>query len=375
MEKINTIIIGAGPSGLAAAQVLKNNNIDYCIIEKNFFPRLKLCGGLLTQKTLEMLNELDFSIDNSDIKKNIVKDFEIIDNNKTILSIKCDDDFVLVDRIDLDNYMVNKFKANGGNIKEGEKVTDIDLEQQIVHTDKASYKYENLICADGATGFSSKYIKNKKYQKAFCIEVSIPYEKLTPASPIKLDTGIFKKGYGWVFPKANSLCIGIGAMDYKDIDYTQKFIDFASAYTSNIDKTKLKGAFLPFGKCDGIISQKNGHILLVGDAAGFIDVTTGEGIYFALRTGSLAAQSIVEGNNDFDKITTIYKEKTKKYVELANRSDRIISTFYKFKKLFYKIANRDLDFVKHFCKVQIARNEYNYDVFKILSSYKKKKRN
>ena len=62
MKKFDCIIVGAGPSGIAAAKVLSDNNINYCIIEKYKFPRNKLCGGGLTNKTIKLLNKLDINI-------------------------------------------------------------------------------------------------------------------------------------------------------------------------------------------------------------------------------------------------------------------------------------------------------------------------
>ena len=64
MKKFDVIIIGAGPAGISAAKILKDNNINFCIIEKSKFPREKLCGGGLTNKTISLLKELNFSLKN-----------------------------------------------------------------------------------------------------------------------------------------------------------------------------------------------------------------------------------------------------------------------------------------------------------------------
>ena len=54
----DTIIIGAGPAGMAAAITLQKNGISNAVIDKSFFPRNKVCGGLVTYKTLETVIEL-----------------------------------------------------------------------------------------------------------------------------------------------------------------------------------------------------------------------------------------------------------------------------------------------------------------------------
>ena len=51
----DVVIIGAGPSGIAAGHNLINHKLSCCIIDKQVFPRNKLCAGVVTQKTFELL--------------------------------------------------------------------------------------------------------------------------------------------------------------------------------------------------------------------------------------------------------------------------------------------------------------------------------
>ena len=65
----DVVIIGAGPGGIAAAHNLINNNISCILIDKQKFPRNKLCAGGITYKTFELMKTLklnnDFNIENS----------------------------------------------------------------------------------------------------------------------------------------------------------------------------------------------------------------------------------------------------------------------------------------------------------------------
>ena len=56
--KYDVVIVGAGPAGMAAAHTLINNNISCCVIDKQVFPRNKLCAGGLTNKVIGLLDEL-----------------------------------------------------------------------------------------------------------------------------------------------------------------------------------------------------------------------------------------------------------------------------------------------------------------------------
>ena len=374
IQKYKTIIIGGGPAGIAAGLTLLKNKEECCIIEKETFPRLKLCGGLLTQKTVETIQKLGLSLKESNIPYYQTSAFDILDNGVQKISVNCDDNFILVDRPCLDTELARLFKQQGGIIKEGEKVNSIDLDNHTVSSDNATYKYENLICADGLSGISKKYIKNKKMEKAFCLEISIPIQSQKEKEAVKLDTGIFKKGYAWIFPKSDSICIGMGGTNYKEEDYIEKFKNYFSDYQKEMENIKLKGAFLPFGKCDKIVCQKHGNLFLVGDTAGFIDTVTGEGIYYALESGIKAAQSIIEGRGDIDKSLQYYRNKTKKFIKITNRSNKIANMFYKNKNMFYKISKEHYNFFKYFCEVQILKNKYDYNIMKIFFSYKANKK-
>ena len=82
------IIVGGGPAGSAAAKIFKDNSINFCVIDKSKFPREKLCGGGLTNKSTLLLKKLDLKIDGCQSSPtNSVSIFGLIDNNLFILII------------------------------------------------------------------------------------------------------------------------------------------------------------------------------------------------------------------------------------------------------------------------------------------------
>ena len=95
MKKYDVIIVGAGPSGFAAAKTLKDNNINFCVIDKNKFPREKLCGGGLTNKSLRVLKNLNISLDN--IKTNECTNIDLVAKkiNKNMI---LDNKIIMIDR-------------------------------------------------------------------------------------------------------------------------------------------------------------------------------------------------------------------------------------------------------------------------------------
>ena len=304
MKKYDVIIVGCGPAGVAAANILKQNNINFCIIEKNKFPREKLCGGGLTHKSTSLLNKLNFSLDEINYKKS--KEVEFFAKNLKI-SVTLTNEIVMVDRLEFDYNNLKQVINN--NIFEKESI--ISIESNILITDKEKYEFKYIIFADGVNGFSKRLIKNRNF--GFCVE----YNSEIQTDKIILDFCAIESGYGWVFPKVNHTTIGIGKFNDKKVDYQKLLRDFAKKHSFEIDKTKIRGYHIPvFSKKIYKRSVIDNKYILVGDSASLVDQVSGEGIYYALASGKAAAESVVTcliGNQNlkstyFNKSKTIYKQ-------------------------------------------------------------------
>ena len=161
MKNYEVIIVGCGPAGIAAAKILSENNINLFLIEKNKFPRQKLCGGGLTNKSLKLLKQLNLNIDKISSKR--IKSVKIV--AKSIQKeIELNNDIVMIERLEFD---YNNFKQiNCENKFENENV--ISIENNVLITDKNKYQFKYIIFADGVNGYSRSLIKNRKF--GFCVE-------------------------------------------------------------------------------------------------------------------------------------------------------------------------------------------------------------
>jgi flavin-dependent dehydrogenase len=123
-------------------------------------------------------------------------------------------------------------------------------------------------------------------------EVIVPDHELeTWRSRIHIDVGCVSDGYAWVFPKQESLSVGMGCMRAKVKHLKRDFSKFVESL--GFDKypvARSGGGLLPICKKNVIVHK--GHLLLLGDAAGFVDPLTGEGIYYAMKSARLAAPVI-----------------------------------------------------------------------------------
>ena len=311
IKSFDVIIIGGGPAGIAAAQVLNEHNIKYLLIDKCEFPREKLCGGGLTNKSVKILNDLNIKLDSINTKP--VNDILLVAKNikrKMIL----DNPIIMVDRKEFDNSNVNKIVKNFSieNI--------ISIDNNTLTTDKDNYSFKYIIFADGINGYSRKLIKGRKF--GFCLELDVE-EKYDNTV---LDFNAIPTGYGWIFPKVKSTTIGLGDFSDKKCDYLKLLNDFCSNYGFIVDKTKIKGYHIPiFSESVYNESVIDNKYILVGDAASLVNPVSGEGIYYALVSGKNAALSIIECINNKDNLKEVYFKKNEgiihslKKMSIANK--------------------------------------------------------
>ena len=332
MKKYDVIIIGAGPSGLGAAKVFNDNKVNYCIIEKNKFPREKLCGGGLTNKSITLLNKLNIEIDNK--KTFTCKDVLLI-AKKINRKLDLVNNIIMTNRIEFDD---NNFKQIAKVVYEEENILDIN--DNILITNKDNYKFKYIIFADGVNGYSRKLINKRKF--GFCVE----YNASKLSKQTILDFNALDRGYGWIFPKYNQTNIGIGNFTKRKEDYISLITDFANKHGFTIDKKKIRGYHIPiFTKKNYKNSVIDNKYILVGDAASLVDPISGEGIYYALLSGKLAAESIIEAKDN--NLKEIYLNKTKGICKSLNKRKKLSKLLYsRFGILFIKLGLSSNHFIK-----------------------------
>ena len=338
MKKYDVIIVGAGPGGIASAKVLKDNNINFCIIDKNEFPREKLCGGGLTNKSYVLYKKLGFDI--SQCKSTKINDIDLIYSN-SICNINLSDGITMIDRYEFDYCNLKQVVDN--NLFELENITKI--EDNILITDKDKYEFKYIIFADGVNGYSRRLIKNREF--GVCVECEVKTQKINTV----IDFKAIKAGYGWVFFKGNHATIGLGNFNKKKEDYIKLLIDFARKNKFEITKENIKGYEIPvFSRKTYNQSVIDNNKILIGDAAALVDKMTGEGIYYAMASGKFAAESIILNINNQDDLKSIYFNKTKQlYKSLCKRSIFSKILYSKCGNFFIRLGltNMFVDKIKH----------------------------
>jgi flavin-dependent dehydrogenase len=175
----------------------------------------------------------------------------------------------------------------------------------------------HLIGADGAGGGVAASVGLRRDPRvALAIELEVPHQwdaadPLLRPDLLHLDYGVLRRGYAWLFPKADHLNIGAGLFHGRRRDVRRDplarqriraAID-ATAASLGVAPRRLEGLRsyahpLPFWDGPEPLHSPDGRVLLVGDAAGLINPLFGDGLFHAIRSGRLAAEAVLEGRPD-----------------------------------------------------------------------------
>ncbi len=372
----DVIVVGAGPGGSTAARYCAQAGLKTLLIEKERLPRYKPCGGCLSIKAIHLLG-----FDIGPVIENTVYGAKFTYLLKDSFFIKSEQPMAyLVMRDRFDHFLVEKASASKAEILEGEKVLRVEERGEGVEVKLASgYKLScgHLIGADGPESRVAKSLNlypSNNEGSGMAIESEIPFES-TPHFPredfhlIHLDFGGIPNGYGWVFPKKDWLSVGIGGM-FRDKGkrnprpYFDNFLKGLN-YLRKGETGKVIGHLLPPFYNEGQrVSQ--GRCLLVGDAAHLMDPTQGEGIYYAIRSGILAAEAIIHSKESGVSVSTVYQEAIRSQLfEDLKWSLYFSHIVHRFPKLAYKTLKHYPDLGNLYLGVLEGRETYQSFVVRV----------
>lgn len=297
MQHFQVIIIGGGPSGSGAGIALQKAGVQTCIIDKAKFPRQKLCGGLVTRKTKDLLNSLITDRTEDEIWQAVSAgghtQLSLYNRFEKAVSVEIGVPYDTVYRRVYDEYLVRYYQEKGGVLMDGALPAGLDTERrQVTLASGETIGYDYMIAADGANSWVRHQVGLSIAKRLFCLEINVSREDFDYEG-IGIYFDVIGVGYAWVFPKNDCYCIGIGSTEKPQKDTKAIFGDFLQRIgVRNLEKYPFQGAFVPGG---GFLKKPyyGDYVLFVGDAAGFADPLTGEGLYWSMYSGMQAAEAIV----------------------------------------------------------------------------------
>ena len=328
-NQFDVVVVGGGPGGATAGYQLGKHGFEVLLVDKARFPRPKVCGGMITTKTIR-LNEEIFNVSLPELKKkniitSTVKNYELHFRDTQLLEGTSHLPFALLGRSTYDKYLLDRIKAiDNTTVIENKKIRQINPDKNTLTTssgEKIRAKY--IVGADGINSSVRNSLlaedrlilteEEWKRNLAAATEAYIPRETVdkrinTPA----VHLGILDWGYGWIFPHVEQYVVGVGGLASKNSNFRELLLQYLDLLGLSEGDFVIKGAPMPYGNF--LSTPGHGKILLVGDAAGFADPLTAEGIYYAQLSGSLAARAINESENNQLSVLQNYKQKIENQV-------------------------------------------------------------
>ncbi len=387
---LRVAVIGGGPSGSCAAEILAKAGIKTWIFERKL-DNAKPCGGAIP---LCMVSEFDLPESIIDRK---VRNMRMISPSNREVDISLDKVYGTEDKGEfigmcrrevMDAFMRDRAAELGANLING-LVTKIDTGSNrqgpynLTYSDYSSgektgetksLEVDLIIGADGANSRVAKAMDAGDYNVAIAFQerIKLPEKEMTyyeDLAEMYVGTDVSPDFYGWVFPKYDHVAVGTGTMQKN-----QSLIKSLQEGVRNRAKKRLVNGEVIKVEAHPIPEHPRprrvvGRMALVGDAAGYVTKSSGEGIYFAAKSGRMCAEEIVETSQGGKVIPT--ENDLKKYIK---KWDKKYGTTYKvleiLQNIFYSNDGAREAFVEMCDDMDVQRLTFDSYLYKTVVAMK-----
>ena len=233
-----------------------------------------------------------------------------------------------------DNLIVEKAKEFGVTLLENHTLKGLEFlnDKTILKTSKGEISTNFVIAADGVLSTTAKMAgwkqETRKLIPALEYEVEVSEEDFKRLSKsVRFDIDAVPYGYAWSFPKKNHLSLGVlttkkGKINLKN--YYKKYLQTLGIYKTI--KEDAHGFQIPIApRTDGFVKN---NVFLIGDAAGFAEPITAEGISNAILSGKYVAEALIESKLNKELAEKIYLEKLNIKLLPELQSGVVLSKFF-----------------------------------------------
>jgi len=275
--------------------------LNTLLLEKEKMPRMKLCGGGVTPKVLKLL---DFNLP-EDIIESVPRSAKVhvgdsvfkFHSNRPLVYMTSRDRF--------DTMLASKAGEAGAEVRDGTMVQNLVTHPGFidVKTHSGTFEAKAILGCDGTGGPTARVTKLYSAwnpdEVAYAVESEVRVGEKSVSdfmgseNYFDLYFGVSPAGYGWIFPKDDHLTVGVGCRLSNLRDGQQLFRNFVRHIPElqGRDIPIPRAHLIPLGGASDVPTVAD-RVLLAGDSAGFAEPLLGEGIYFAIWAGQIAAEVI-----------------------------------------------------------------------------------
>jgi geranylgeranyl diphosphate/geranylgeranyl-bacteriochlorophyllide a reductase len=376
---LRVAVVGSGPAGSSAAETLVKAGIQTYLIERKL-DNVKPCGGAIP---LCMVDEFGLPPEIIDRRVRKMKMISPSNVEVNIGSTLKDDEYIGMCRREvLDGFLRNRAVELGANLINGTvhklEIPTNSKESYVIHYadhsdgslegEAKTLKVDLVIGADGANSRVAKAIDAGDYNFAIAFQerIRLPEDKMAyyqDLAEMYVGDDVSTDFYAWVFPKYDHVAVGTGTMQVNKAD-----IKKLQAGIRARAMERLRGGKVIKVEAHPIPEHPRprrvvGRVALVGDAAGYVTKSSGEGIYFAAKSGRMCAETIVELSENGARIPT--ENDLKVYLK---RWDRAYGITYKvldlLQTVFYRSDATREAFVEMCADVDVQRLTFDSYLYK-----------
>jgi geranylgeranyl reductase family protein len=324
-ETFDVLVIGAGPAGSFAAERLAGAGVRVALFDGRPAGEPKACGGGVTSKALKAWPHL------LEATGRMIDELELYSPGGKRLHLKLEEPFAIYSRTAFDSYLLERARSAGAHIIH-ERVTykpraEATEDWTVRSRSGARWSAPTIVAADGANSPIAKRLAGAlppaEMEVAFGYRTPLPKAERSAQTVVAFLPGW--AGYAWAFPRVDHISFGIAtsqdAFDHQSLDallwsFMRGYYRMREDPTAHLWSSRKRDAAIDSqieAELRSVAERYAARIpglapktwdtrraagegwALIGDAAGFADPVTGEGIYYALRSAELFSEAYLSG--------------------------------------------------------------------------------
>jgi digeranylgeranylglycerophospholipid reductase len=319
----DVLIIGAGPAGCAAAYYISKTGFKTAVLDvKREIGYPVCCGEAISMRALEMTGLYDCSYIDTE-----VEGFNVYFPN--MKNFYCHSKGYILNRGEFEKFLAYKAEKYGAAFFMGEKALSFSMDDgvHVVKTADSEYRAKVLIGADGPnSAVDAAYFKNiSQNVHAMQYKLDKKFFHYDTASTLDFFYDALSPYYFWIFEKQGEINAGGCVSDRKILE---QFIAKHIKYENFSFKQLTRGNVPVSGIKEKICG---GRTLLIGDAAGLTNPVTMAGIYSALISAMVSAESVKSFfKTGKESALNMYNERIRNYAFASQRVKYVAKHCYKF---------------------------------------------